>query len=282
MENDKQPDKKKKGPLSREDLRAVQLVQLEMLEEVDRICRLHHINYTMIGGTMLGAIRHKGYIPWDDDADIGLLRKEYEKFRKICETELDHDRFYFQDMRTTPGYRWGYGKIRRKNTYFLREGQSHMPYESGIFIDIFPFDNVPDGKFAAKLHNLHCKIIRKILWSEVGKLTEKNLILRWIYKLINKIPLNYVANHLEHFSESTNRRNYDRVRVITFPSPDEISEGRREWYEKTTIYKFENLNLSGMNSAAIYLKHKYGDDYLSIPPESKRKSHPVSYYKLLD
>jgi lipopolysaccharide cholinephosphotransferase len=275
------PPNAKKGPLSTEDLRSVQLIQIEMLAEVDRICRLHHINYAMIGGTMLGAIRHQGYIPWDDDADIGLLREEYEKFRKVCETDLDHDRFYFQDMRATPGYRWGYGKIRRKNTYFLREGQAHMPYESGVFIDIFPFDNVPDGKLAEKIHNLHCTIIRKILWSEVGKKTDKNPLLRGVFSLLSKIPLNMVSNHLQRFADKGNRKNSRRVRTITFPAPDRYSEGKREWFERTAEYPFENLTLLGHRDYDAYLKHKFGE-YMTLPPESKRKSHPVAYYKLLD
>ena len=104
-----------------ETLRQVQLIQLEMLIEVDRICKKCNIKYNIIAGTLLGAIRHGGFIPWDDDADVALLRPEYENFRAACKTELDKSRFYFQDHRNTKGYRWGYGKLRRKNTLFLRE-----------------------------------------------------------------------------------------------------------------------------------------------------------------
>ena len=100
--------------LTNDELRRVQLIQLEMLKEVDRICNLCGIHYNIIAGTLLGAVRHQGYIPWDDDADVALLREEYEKFRVACEKELDHNRFYFQDHRNTAGYRWGYGKLRRK------------------------------------------------------------------------------------------------------------------------------------------------------------------------
>ena len=64
-------------------------------------------------------MRHGGFIPWDDDADIALLRDEYEKFRTACETELNHEKYYFQDHTNTPGYRWGYGKLRKKETLFL-------------------------------------------------------------------------------------------------------------------------------------------------------------------
>ena len=90
------------------ELQKIQEIQKELIAEVDRICKKCGIHYNMVGGTMLGAIRHGDYIPWDDDADIGFLRREYEKFRKACKTELDTDRFYMQDLRDTEGYRWGY------------------------------------------------------------------------------------------------------------------------------------------------------------------------------
>ena len=84
-------------------LRKLQMIQLEMLTEVDRICRKCNIQYNIIAGTLLGAIRHKGYIPWDDDADVAFLRPEYEKFRDACKSELDKSRFIFQDHRNTKG-----------------------------------------------------------------------------------------------------------------------------------------------------------------------------------
>ena len=95
--------------LDAESLRNLQMIELEMLLELDRICKKHHIHYTVIAGTMLGAIRHEGFIPWDDDADVAMLRPEYDRFRKACQTDLDEERFYFQDHTVTEGYRWGYG-----------------------------------------------------------------------------------------------------------------------------------------------------------------------------
>lgn len=119
--------------LTEEELRQLQMIEVEMLEEVDRVCKKNGIKYCISAGTQLGAIRHKGFIPWDDDADLAFLRPEYEKFREACERDLDKERFYFQDYRNTPGYRWGYGKIRRKDTEFVRLNQEHMPYEQGGF-----------------------------------------------------------------------------------------------------------------------------------------------------
>lgn len=100
--------------LSCEELKRLQDVQKELISEVKRICLKNNIHFNMVGGTMLGAIRHGGYIPWDDDADIGFLRTEYEKFRKACKTDLNHEKYYMQDLRDTKGYRWGYGKLRKK------------------------------------------------------------------------------------------------------------------------------------------------------------------------
>ena len=89
--------------LTNEQLKKLQGIQLDMLVEIKRICEKHDIKYSLIGGTLLGAIRHKGYIPWDDDADVGMLREDYERFRKIAEEELDSEKYYFQDDRNTEG-----------------------------------------------------------------------------------------------------------------------------------------------------------------------------------
>ena len=115
-------------------LRQLQLLEFDILKKVRDICERNHITYFLSGGTLLGAVRHGGFIPWDDDADVAMLRADYERFRTACRTDLDPGKYYFQDHVVTPGYRWGYGKLRRKDTVFLREHQEHMPYEQGVFI----------------------------------------------------------------------------------------------------------------------------------------------------
>ena len=102
--------------ISHEELKKLQRIELEMLIELDRICRKHQVSYSLDGGTLLGAVRHKGFIPWDDDIDVIMLRPEYEKFRSACETELDQTRFFLQDYKSDPHYRWGYEKLRRLGT----------------------------------------------------------------------------------------------------------------------------------------------------------------------
>lgn len=267
--------------LDNNTLHRVQLVQLELLQEVDRICKKCNIHYNIIAGTLLGAVRHGGYIPWDDDADVALLREEYEKFRRACRTELDKSRFYFQDHRNTKGYRWGYGKLRRKNTLFLRENQEHMPYEQGIFIDIFPLDNVPDNYILRSIKNFECFCVRKILWSRVGKESEKNFWKRQIYKLLDKVPEDKVFCYYHFMVHNANKKKTRMVRILMFPTPNDEWGYYRCWYENSMDIVFEGVKFQGIRDYDSYLSFKFGD-YMELPPVGKRKVHPVSKLKVLD
>lgn len=266
--------------LDNETLRQLQMIELEMLLEVNRICKKCEIKYNIIAGTLLGAIRHNGFIPWDDDADIAMLRPEYEKFREACKTELDITRFYFQDHRNTPGYRWGYGKLRRKNTVFMREHQEHMPYEQGVFIDIFPMDGIPDNYILRLGHNFHCFCIRKILWSEVGKKADEKKFMRLWYTIFSFIPEAWILRHFDKFIFKSNRKQTKMVRMLMFPSPTKDFGYYRHWYEQERDVEFENHLLPGMKESEEYLAYTYGN-YMELPPKEKQKLHPVSCIKLI-
>lgn len=266
--------------ITEEELKQIQQIQVELIREVDRICKKCHIHYSMVGGTMLGAIRHKGYIPWDDDADIGFLRHEYEKFREACRTELDSERFYMQDFRDVEGFRWGYGKLRRKGTLFIRLGQEFMPYEQGIFIDLMPFDPVPDGLLKRRLHFTMCYIYRKLLWSKVGKYQESNPFFRGIYCLASLIPEKTIKVSYTRFIRRYQNQKTKLVRILTFPTPKKCFGYRKEWYTQLAAYQFGNLILPGAKDYDGYLSVKYGN-YMKLPPIEKRKVHPISKLALL-
>lgn len=262
-------------------LKQLQTIELEMMIEVDRICKKCDIQYNIIAGTLLGAARHKGFIPWDDDADIAMLRPEYEKFRKACETELDTARFYFQDHRNTKGYRWGYGKLRRKNTLFLREFQEHMPYEQGVFIDIFPMDAIPDAKILRIIKNFECFCVRKILWSKVGKIADKSAVKRSWYSILDKIPEEWVLEYYNKMVRNSRKKKTDWVRKLTFPTPNREYGYLRKWYAYSKDLEFEKLNFQGMREYKEYLEFKFGE-YMVLPPKSQRKVHPVSDIRLIE
>lgn len=267
--------------IGHDTLRQIQMIQLEMLTEVDRICKKCGIQYNIIAGTLLGAVRHGGYIPWDDDADVALLRPEYEKFRQAVKTELDTTRFYFQDHRRTKGYRWGYGKLRRKNTLFLREYQEHMPYKQGIFIDIFPLDGVPDNYILRSMKNFECFCVRKILWSKVGQVAERNVLKRQWYKLLAQIPEDRIWSYYNRMVVQAGRKRTRMVRILTFPTPNSEYGYYRNWYENSTDTMFEGKIFQGIKDYDSYLSFKFGE-YMELPPLEKRKTHPVSSLKLPD
>ena len=267
--------------LSDEELKQVQNIQKELISEVKRICQKCNIHFGMVGGTMLGAIRHRGYIPWDDDADIGFLRTEYEKFREACKTELNYDKYYMQDLRDTEGYRWGYGKLRRKNTEFIRLNQEFMPYEQGISIDLMPFDNVPDGWLAKRVHFFRCFLYRKLFWSEVGSKEEQNIWIRLVYKIMRLIPMKRVIKSYQRFIDNGQKKKTHLVRILTFPTPKGVYGYERKWYTRLGMYQFDDMMLPGAKDFDGYLKVKYGN-YMELPPVYKRKTHPISKLKLLE
>ncbi len=264
-----------------EDLRQMQLLQIEMLLEVEHICKKCNIQYCIIAGTLLGAVRHKGYIPWDDDADVAMLRDEYEKFCKACETELDTTRFYFQNHLNTPGYRWGYGKIRRVGTEFIRKGQEHMPYKSGVFIDIFPLDNVPDNPFVRKIHNFACTIVRKMLWSAVGAKSDESQFMRVVYTIVSIIPRDLVFSMYDKLKEVSNKKDTEMVRILTFPTPNNGYYGYyKKWYEELEDIEFEGYIFPAARDYDGYLTFKFGN-YNELPPIEDRQGHSFNYYKLI-
>lgn len=267
--------------ISEEELEQIQKIQQDLIREVVRICKKCGIHFNMVGGTMLGAIRHKGYIPWDDDADIGFLRTEYEKFREVCKTELNRDKYYIQDLRDTEGYRWGYGKLRRKHTEFVRLNQEFMPYEQGISIDLMPFDNVPDGWLLRRIHFFRCFLFRKFFWSEVGSRSEVNPYKRIIYKIMKHMPMKILIRRYQHFIDTCQRKKTKLVRILTFPTPEKVYGYERRWYTQLSMYPFETMRLPGARDYDGYLKIKYGN-YTELPPADKRKIHPVSKLKLLE
>ena len=287
-------------PISRKELREIQLTELEMLEEVHRICEKHRIPYVIIAGTLLGAIRHKGFIPWDDDADVAMLRRDYEKFRAVCKTELDRKRFVFQDDRNTKGYRWGYGKLRRKGTLFLREHQEDMPYFQGIFIDVFPLDEVPQDPSLRAFWDLKCFLIRKMLWARVGKKADPVPWKRAVYALMDRLPEEKILSvyhalirdsaRIEAAAEKSAAKNRAktaagtgetrRVRILMFPTPNGDHAYCRKWYCHRKKAVFEGRTFYGIRDAEEYLRFKFGD-FRKLPPEKERKTHPVSALKLL-
>lgn len=267
--------------LTNEQLKKLQLIELEMLKEIDRICRKYNIKYSLDGGTLLGAIRHKGFIPWDDDADIVMLRSEYEKFYKACQKELDREKFFLQEFRTDSEYRWGYSKMRRRGTIFLREGQEHIKCVQGIFVDIFICDNVPDNFFLKRMYWMICYCVRKGLYSVVGKNKKEGIFKVCCYRVLSKVPRGCWEDIIYIISKQWIKVRTKNVAHITYPYPKSCKYGvPRKCFESYTERNFEGHSFKVFENYDLYLKLLFGE-YMKLPPVNKRKTHPVSKIRLI-
>lgn len=269
-----------------EDFRRMQLLELEMLVELDRVCKENNIKYQIWAGTLLGAVRHKGYIPWDDDADVVMLREEYEKFKK-CADQLNPEICFYQDHDTDPEYRWGYAKLRKTGTKYVRLGQEHVNCKTGVFIDVFPLDDIPKSTIGQMLQDFHCFCLRKIMWSEIGKYNERGFLKIW-YSILSKIPIDWVFKQLEKYAKKSKNSTPNKVRTLTYtaigklyrkhPLKDRYGMPKR-WFLNTKTFEFEGKQLVGLKDYDECLTFEYGD-YMKLPPKEKRIQHaPVSDYE---
>ena len=256
--------------LSEEELRRLQLTELEMLAEVDRICRKNGIPYSLDAGTLLGAVRHKGFIPWDDDLDVMLLHKDYERFYEACKKDLDTSRFFFQDYRTDPNYRWGYGKMRRLGTEYIKAGQEKLKQRTGICIDVFDAENIPDGEKERKKYIRRMFCIRKTMYSALGRTNESNPLMRFWYNLLYLIPIRMVFRMKNRLTRKVNASRTENVVFPTWPVKNHPYGFPRKLFEEFTDVEFEGGRYMAIREYEGYLKIRYGD-YMRLPPPEQRK-----------
>lgn len=254
------------------NLREAQLRMLDILVEVDRICEKHDIKYFLSDGTCLGAVRHKGFIPWDDDIDIGMLREDYNKFLKVAINELGSN-YFMQNTKTDKFYDLYHIplKIRDNNSYFIEE--YNKKYHQGIYIDVFPFDNIPKSKFKYKLQ----KKISKILVVSYVKTKDridfsnkKELLKHPIYSLIRAIlsyeKITRILNKLKKWNDKDGEYVTYGIETIW----DTVY--KKEWIFPLKKIEFEGKAFWAPNNHHEILKSAYGD-YMSLPKEEDRVWH---------
>lgn len=182
----------------RQNLRACQLRQLEILKEIDRICQKHHIEYWLDGGSLLGAVRHQGFIPWDDDIDIAMSVEDERRFEEVAPKELP-PHLFLQSPMTDPGSNEPIVKIRDLNSLYIEPGDSFaLPYAKGIFVDIFPMEDYPNisrkwikrltkgiSKSNAILHHSHTYSLRS--FAEFFWFGAKLMVCSGLWKLVCRL-----------------------------------------------------------------------------------------------
>ncbi len=258
-----------------EILEKMHRLHLILADELKRICEKYNIEYFMIAGTLLGAVRHKGFIPWDDDMDFGMTRDNYERFLECCQTELDNERFFLQTDKNCKYYTFNFSKIRLNGTEVIEEFSSKVSTNQGIYIDIFPLDKVSNNKVKEKIQKKSFWFFRNLLWVKCGYGTpEKRKTIQ--YKIAKFLGHFFTISFLKKmkYKTITMARNEDAQRVVTSDGAYGLEREtlNAKWIKKTREYKFEDRIYPGIADYEEYLPYLYGD-YMQLPPEDERNHH---------
>ena len=249
-------------------------IQLDMLKVFIDICEKYNLKYYMLGGSCLGAVRHNGYIPWDDDIDVGLYRKDYEKFLSVCQNELPSNLF-LQTIYTDKEYLSNFAKLRNSNTTFIEKAMKNLHINHGVYIDIFPLDEYCHSK----IDNFKIYLCQLFL---SFKLNFENMSLK--YRMLRKLTsiLNVNLDKLK-FKKDKLLRKYENSNAASVRNFCGIWQ-EREITEKSVFgdglkIKFENLDVVIPQKYDDYLTKLYGD-YMTLPPEEERIPH--HYCEIID
>lgn len=242
-----------------------QTVLCELLDVFDAVCRKHDIKYMLFAGTALGAVRHKGFIPWDDDLDVVMLRPEYERFMALAQGELDFEKYFLQ---TEFSEHWPmyFSKLRKNNTACLeRVIPKDKEMHQGVYIDIFPCDDLADGPILRRVQFAASKVVIAKSLEKRGYLTHsaaKKLFMA-LCRLLPKGPLVRMAR-MDHAGASSHVHTFfgggSRYGKNVYP---------REWFTQTVMMPFEQGRYPVSAHYDQLLTKLYGD-YMTPPPACER------------
>ena len=270
---------------AKEDLQRLHQELYRTLAEIIRVCEVLNIPYFIQGGTAIGALYNKGIVPWDDDIDVGMTRENYERFLREAPAHLSSDYFLecFATEKNTPFY---FSKVRRNNTLFVEEIWRNMDIHHGIFVDVFPFDRIPDNPLLERLHRfavkfwVNCFIGKAIwIWGHCGKCEidaplPKSLIgcaaIRAVVSVMSREALYRKMNRV---MGRYNGCNTSRVNIARMPK-DQIA---RADIENTVDMEFGGMMVKAPRNIEVYLRHHY-PNLRPVLPEEEQINHAP--YKL--
>lgn len=253
--------------------------ELNILQQFRSFCEAHSLRYSLTGGTLLGAIRHGGFIPWDDDIDVSMPRPDYERLislkdQLMRETGMDLSGFSGCDIALSPFIKMINPKIRAKIADDLEEGF--------LWIDIFPVDGVPDDPQALELLFKRANLLRRYIFfltcaPESKSSVAQRTLMTIIPPLIRAIPgsLEWGLRKLMNLSKSTSYDESESVATVGWGLYGPGERMDKAAYERTKNISFEGELFAAMECWDEYLSGVYGD-YMTLPPESERKTHNVT------
>lgn len=268
-----------------ETLKKLQHIELGILKDFDALCRKHGITYFACGGTTIGTVRHHGFIPWDDDIDVGMLRRDYEKFLRVASRKPYTDKYTVINAETLPSYPLMTTRWCKKGTRFKEKALQHVEGDLGIFLDLYCFDNIPDNELLMKLQAWRAWVYGKLLilyWLDEPVLYFGGLrgrivtaICRYAHVMLRKLNVSpaFLYRKAKAISWSYRKKDTKRVNYLHDPKPF-MSIMNRSDVLPTTRMEYDGLMISVPGNIKAYLKHRFGDDYMTLPPEEKRHNHP--------
>ena len=246
-------------------LRKAQLIMLEMLIEFDAICKKHQLQYWLDSGTLLGAVRHQGFIPWDDDIDLSMPVEDYNKFLKIAKSELSSE-IFFQTSQTDKDFKFDYIKLRSNKASIVEfhEKDKQIKYHQGVFVDIFPMLTLENTEANKKQYDSTFKKIRNV--SSVSLNTPNG----------KDDPVTR-ATLVESLKQKHPGWGSDKSKVIYGGEMPDVAA----WFDVSEVFplamiEFEGFSFSAPKNTDHYLQAIYSFDYKQLPPKDKRTIHAHS------
>lgn len=247
-------------------LRRQQLVMLEMVMELDRICKKHGIPYFLYGGTLLGAFRHNGFIPWDDDLDVAMMRKDYKRLLRVLPDELP-DHMALQTNKTDKNYFLFITKLRDKRSFLDEGGFDKVFKERGIFIDIFPLDRLLPWTQRLRLQSLAYNIYRSGNGNEAAMKKIRALT------GLNRLVLFPLLRGISRLSQTT-------ALMCDYGIPFHNIYDLKDVFPLTT-HDFEGVQLPVPGNSHHMLQVMFGD-YMRLPDDLDNVYHHVERLEFYD
>lgn len=257
----------------------IKRIQLDMLKDLHTFCMEHDINYSLAYGTLLGAVRHQGYIPWDDDVDLMMPRADYNRFLKTYGNKT----YRIVDMSVNPDYGLSYAKVEDARTMMDENVEGGSAY--GVYIDVFPVDNVPDGMSERKIFYRKKSVLNtlfnlKTVRVAKGRSLLKNLVLLMSHMLLSFVSRQYLAHRMSEMAIKFQGEKTSFMGIVA-PADSRIEEVIPScFFDEYIELPFEDVLVMSIKEYDKYLTAAYGD-YMQLPPVEKRVTHHAfrAYWK---
>lgn len=249
----------------------IQALEMRILAEIDRICKENDINYFLAGGSLLGAIRSGGAIPWDDDLDIGMLRDDFEKFRKVCPSSLSEE-FSYSSPKSKSHYT--IHKVRLNSTYFSTNFSNKNVFEDGIFIDLLVYDRTSNVKLFQKMHGFILTAITTVMLIKWFNVPRKNYHYRFskrMLPLLRKIPWIYFHKIFDIFAKLYRHKKDAKWLVDTVGKKVNDGPLPNIGLDEVVYVDFDGAKAPIPANPEPYLLYAYGPNYMQKPPLSQRR-----------